>query len=109
MTYLEFLKEFSCREVVYSIGSKSHSWTTRDENEFDVGQIGRNCGLINNITKKGITCATNYRIKTTNKKLIEILSSNKIIEHIYSQPFITYSLNTQSLQNILWILYKEQQ
>jgi len=106
MTYLEFLKEFEMRMIVYSVGAKEHNWTPRGNNDWDICGLGSgNNGKINSKTTKNEPYNINRRIKTSNTKLIEIFSSNKIKDYIDMQPIRTKSLNTQSLQNILWILY----
>jgi len=99
VTYLEFLKEFDCRMIVYSVGAKRHDWTPRKDNEFDICGFGTKTGLLNGLNKN-IPLNLNLRIKTINTKLIEIFSNNKIKDYIDVQPIRTKSINTQSLQNI---------
>jgi len=111
MTYLEFLKEFDIRTVVYGETSDNRvNYTDKLQNEFDIlafvfGFVM--CGSVNVLNKIGNPYRYYYRIKTTNAELKNILTSTKIVEYVKTQPIKTYSLNTQSIQNILWILYKE--
>jgi len=112
MSYLEFLKEFEIRSVLFMPNYKRNDWTPRKDNEWDIMAFGYGnsiCGLVNAVTNKGNPHSCNYRIKTKNDIILTILKENKISEYVYSQPIKTFCISTQSIQNILWILYNNKE
>jgi len=103
MTYPEFIKQFSMRMIINcNPKDKRHNYCERKNNEYDIVGLGVVGGL-NELRKDGKPFVAYWRIKTTNKDIVNVLP--KISEYIKAQPIFIYSLNAQSLQNIIWELF----